>query len=436
MYKDMRQKGFSYETIKNKMKEHQSTWPEAIWNADAKVKYLDIYLTDEGKYFEMCQGDKSSQRDWWLFNTFKYRDSKYQCGDSEEYTAFFRAYAPADMTVTPYQHLWSRVDYTDTYPVTKRGKRNVPVTLEDPLDTASDTEIWLRSADRMASFGDLSSYIPDTVKFAPATKLQELILGSSREGYQNHKLSSVELGNNRLITYINVENCINLITPINLSLCYNLETVKAKGSALTSITFPVGGHLTTLELPATFTNLTLRNQHGIENFSMESYDLINTLWIDDTPGLPIEEILLNTPKLDRVRIVNTTWDVSSEENLRTIFEKLKTCGGIDANGNNTLDGIAVVTGRVNIDSISNELLEELNEVFPELIVYVNGQAQFFIRYINHNGEILYKYVATNGDNVIDPIANGLIETPKIEASEDTKWEFKEWSNLPTNIQKP
>lgn len=437
MYDELRQSDkFAYNVIKEKMKNHQSVWPEAIWNADAKVKYLDIYLTDGEKYFEMCQGDKSAQRDWWLFNAFKYRDSKYQCGDSNEQSAFFRAYAPADMTVTPYQHLWSRVDYTDTYPVTKRGKRNVPVTLKNPLDTASDTEIWLRSADRMASFGDLSSYIPDTVKLASAVKLQEVILGSSEEGYQNHKLSSVELGNNRLISYINVENCINLISPINLSLCYNLETVKAKGSALTSITFPIGGHLTTLELPATFTNLTLRNQHGIENFSMESYDLINTLWIDDTPGLPIEEILLNTPKLDRARIVNTTWDVSNEENLRTIFEKLKLCGGIDANGNNTLDGIAVVTGRVNIDSISDKLLEELNEVFPELIVYVNGKAQFFIRYINYNGEVLYKYVATNGDNVIDPIVNNLIETPTVEASEDTKWVFKQWSNLPTNIQKP
>jgi hypothetical protein len=87
------------------------------------------------------------------------------------------------MIVTPYQHLWPRVDYTDTYPVTERGKRNVPVTLKNPLDTASDTEIWLRSADRMASFGDLSGYIPDTVKLASAVKLQEVILGSSEEGY-------------------------------------------------------------------------------------------------------------------------------------------------------------------------------------------------------------------------------------------------------------
>jgi hypothetical protein len=87
------------------------------------------------------------------------------------------------MIVTPYQHLWPRVDFTDTYPVTKRSKRNVPNLLKNPLDTASDTEIWLRSADRMASFGDLSSYQPDTVKFASAVKLQEIILGSSEEGY-------------------------------------------------------------------------------------------------------------------------------------------------------------------------------------------------------------------------------------------------------------
>lgn len=169
---------------------------------------------------------------------------------------------------------------------------------------------------------------------------------------------------------------------------------------------------------------------------MESYELINTLWIDDTPNLPIEEMLLNTPKLDRVRIVNTEWDVSDEATLRTIFEKLKTCGGIDANGNNTIDGFAVVTGRVNIDSISNEFLEELNEAFPELIVYVNGEAKFFIRYINLNGEVLYKYIATTGDNVIDPVKTGLIDLPSVEETEDTKWAFKEWSNLPTNIQKP
>ena len=150
-------------------------------------------------------------------------------------TASFRAYSPEDMTVTPYQHLWPRVDFTDSYPVTQRSKRNVPNLMKCPIDTASDTEIFIRSSDRISSFGDLSNFKPDTVKFGSATKLREVILGSNAEGYTNHKLTSVELGNNKLLDYLNVENCINLVKAIDLSNCVNLETVKAKGSSLTSL---------------------------------------------------------------------------------------------------------------------------------------------------------------------------------------------------------
>jgi hypothetical protein len=169
---------------------------------------------------------------------------------------------------------------------------------------------------------------------------------------------------------------------------------------------------------------------------MESYDLINTLWIDDTPGLPIEELLLNTPKLDRVRIVNTNWTVSNEENLRTIFNKLKTCGGLDANGNNTVDNMAVVTGQLHIGSISDALLEEINEYFKELIIFVEGKARFFIRYLNGDNTLLYKYAVSTGDDAINPIEEGIIETPTLEGTEDTRYKFNRWSNLPTNIQGP
>lgn len=436
MYDKLRTSGkFSYEIINNLMNEHQDKcWPEAIWNEDAKLKYLDVYLTDGEEYFDMCQGNKRTQREWWLFNTFKYRDSKYRTGDAQKIVASFRAYAPNDMTITPFQHLWPRVDFTDSYPITQRAKRNTPTLLKNPLDNASDTEIFIRSADRISSFGDLSQYKPDTVKFGPAAKLQEVILGSGIEGYQNHKLTSVELGNNTQLTYLNVENCINLVKAIDLSNCFNLETVKAKGSALTSLTFPMGGHLTTLDLPDTFTNLTIRNQHGISSFQMAGYDLLNTLWVDDTPNLPIENILLNSPKLDRVRLVNITWKATNESILKIIFEKLKKCGGIDANGNNT--EMAVLTGYVEIDEISDEFLEELNETFKELIVIVNGKTRFFLRYVNWNNELLYKYAISQGDNAIDPVATGLIEIPVRANTEDTKYEYREFSNMQTNIQGP
>ena len=436
MYDKLRTTGkFSYEVINTKMNEHQSKcWPEALWNEDAKLKYLDVYLTEGEEYFDMCQGNKRTQREWWLYNTFKYRDSKYRTGDAQKMTASFRAYSPEDITITPYQHLWPRVDFTDSYPVTQRSKRNIANLLKCPIDTASDTEIFIRSSDRISSFGDLSNFKPDTVKFGSATKLREVILGSNAEGYTNHKLTSVELGNNKLLDYLNVENCINLVKAIDLSNCVNLETVKAKGSSLTSLQFPMGGHLTNLELPGTFTNLTIRNQHGIQNFSMESYDNLNTLWIDDTPNIPIENILLNSPKLDRVRLVNLTWSVTNEDILKIIFNKLKSCGGIDANGNNT--ETAVVTGYITIDAISDEFLEELNETFKELIVIVNGKTRFFLRYVNWNNDLLYKYAISQGDNAIDPIATGLIGAPTHEGTDDTHYTYRELSNMQTNIQGP
>ena len=60
MYDKLRTTGkFSYEVINAKMNEHQSKcWPEALWNEDAKLKYLDVYLTEGEEYFDMCQGNK------------------------------------------------------------------------------------------------------------------------------------------------------------------------------------------------------------------------------------------------------------------------------------------------------------------------------------------------------------------------------------------
>ena len=39
--------------------------------------YIDTYISTGKDYLFMLQGDKKAQRDWWLYNAFKYRDSKY-----------------------------------------------------------------------------------------------------------------------------------------------------------------------------------------------------------------------------------------------------------------------------------------------------------------------------------------------------------------------
>ena len=434
MYNELRSTGkFSYDIIRDKINNHQSVWPEVIWNEDSFVKYLQPFLIGSQDNLEMLQGNKQAQRDWWLFNAFRYRDSKYQCGDSQSNYITLRCYAVGDIELTPYSHIWPRIKY-GSVTVTERGKKNNKYTMVCHLDKMDDTEVYIYSADRISDIGDLSHLEVGYADFSMATKLQSILLGSHEDEYQNTKLFSLNVGNNELLTTVNVENCIALIDPVDMSGCHGLEVFKAKGSSLTSVGLPNGGHLRVLELPATITNLTIQNQKGIETLDMEGYESLTTLRIENTPNIPIEMIINNATSLDRVRLTGISWNAENEDTLKTTITKLKSCIGMDAIGNNTTK--AVVSGRVCVDSISNDFLEEINDYFPELIVVVDGVAKFFMRYVNYNNKLLYRYIIDEGQNAIDPIKLGYIQIPVREDTEDAKYEYSHWSELPKNVGKP
>lgn len=422
---------FAYDKIIERFEEHQSVWPETVWNEDAYEKYLEPLLSDkDGSYLAMMQGDKSSQREWWLYNGFRYRDSKYQCGDASNHYITLRCYATGDITVTPYSHIWPRIKY-GSYTVTERGKRNVATTLTCPLDEMNDTEVYIYSADRLADIGDLSGLKVGYANFTPATKLQKLKLGDGSADYQNTNLTEVYVGNNELLTELDVRNCVNLKQAVDVSDCASIERIYADGSSVTAILLPVGGKVKHLELPNTVTNFTIRNHKQFETLDIAGYDSLTTLRVENTPNVPIEDIIINAPKLERVRLLGLEWTATSEENLQAMINKLEACGGLDASTGNT--DKAVVNGRVNIGSISGELLDHIYETFPELIVVVNGEVNYVVRYVDVNGTIIYKQLVAEGDNAVDPVEAGLIDAPIKEGGEDIGYTFSGWSNLPTNI---
>lgn len=434
MYVTLRSgKKFAYDVINSKMADHQATWPEVLWNEDAKKKWLSPYINQKIDHLDMLQGDKKAQRDWWLFNDFRYRDSKYQCGDANTNYITLRAYDIANITVTPYADIWPRIKYGSNV-TTVRGKRNNSYELECTLDKMNDTEIYIYSADRIASVGDLSSLKVGMADFAAATKLTEVIVGNGDDDYENPNLYSLSVGNNELLTLINVQNCTNPeFVNLDASGCHGLETVLAKNTKLTGINLPNGGHLHTLELPATIANLTIQNQKNLTTMNLASQENISTLHIENTPGLDIENLILNSPKLNRVRLTSVEWTATSEAKLRETVEKLANCAGLDASGANTAQ--AVVTGRVHVDSITEEFLQSINDLFPELVVVVNGVAKFYIRYFNYDYTLLHRYIAVEGTAAIDPIEAGYIDQPKREDTEDTRSSWRGWSELPTEIHK-
>lgn len=422
---------FGYDTVAKRFATHQAVWPETVWNEDAWEKYLEPLENDnDGSYLTMLQGSKSSQREWWLFNAFRYRDSKYQCGDASSEFITLRCYAVGDITVTPYSHIWPRIKY-GSYTVTERGKRNTETTLVCPLDTMDDTEVYIYSADRIASIGDLSAMQVGYANFSMATKLQSLKLGDGASTYENTRLTELYVGNNELLTTLDVQNCVALSMAVDLSGCVGIQTIKAKGSAATGFTLPVGGKLATLELPETITNLTIRDQSQFTTLDMDGYTALTTLRIENTPNVPLETIINGAANLNRVRLIGVEWDATSEVSLQTTIDKLETCIGMDASGNNT--AAAVVTGRVNVPSISSALLTEINEAFPELVVVANGEPQYLIRFLDYDNSVLYRQVVAEGGDAVNPVTAGYITAPTRTGTEDSGYAFRDFGTLPTNV---
>lgn len=90
---------------------------------------------------------------------------------------------------------------------------------------------------------------------------------------------------------------------------------------------------------------------------------------------------------------------------------------------------AVLTGRVHVDAISDESLEEINTAFPELIVVVAGMPKFFIRYLDWDNTLLYRYIANEGSAAIEPVAANLITEPKKESTDQYTFTWTGWDKV-------
>lgn len=163
-------------------------------------------------------------------------------------------------------------------------------------------------------------------------------------------------------------------------------------------------------------------------------DNLTTLRIENSPGLDIEDYILNSPNLDRVRITGVEWTATNEVALKQTIDKLKDCIGMDANGDNT--DLAAVSGRVYVDSISDTLLEDINDTFPELVVVAGGAAKFFVRYVNYDNTLLYRYIVSEGEAAINPITAGYISQPVRPDTETATYRYVGWSEIPSSVNKP
>ena len=398
MYQSLRSTGkLSYEVVEQMFEEHQGKWPEAIFNEDAWFKYL-APLVEKGNasYLSMLQGSKAEQRKWWLYNRFRYIDSKYNAGDSLTDVITVRGYAKANITIEPYADVYASVKY-GSYLVQARSARNSQTTLVCPLDNVNDTEIYIYSASQLASVGDLSGLMVGYADFSKAVKLQSLKIGDVSSSYSNGNLTELYLGNNELLRTIDVRNCPNLSQAVDISGCQNIEHIYFEGTTITGIDLPKGGIIKTLHLPGTLANLSIIGHSGITDFVLPGVENLSTCRLENTGnGIDTKALLLSLPTGCRVRIIGFDWTVANETELTAIKTKLDTMRGLNESGGN--EDTAQMLGTIHIGTVTGATLKLLKDSYPDITVsYTNITSKCY--FMNYDGSrTLYTATVTNGGN--------------------------------------
>lgn len=400
MYQSLRSTGaWSYDKVEKAFEEHQRKWGEAIFNEDAWFKYLQPLVEQgTGAYLAMLQGSKEEQRKWWLYNRFRYLDSKYNAGDALSDVIQLRGYAKADVSVVPYADIYAAVKY-GSYLVQTRAERNKSYTLTCPLDNVNDTEIYIYSSSQLASVGDLSGLKVGFADFSNATKIQNIKIGDSASSYSNGNLNELYLGNNVLLRTLDVRNCPNLgqgdMKSVDISGCSNIENVYFDGTTITGLSLPNGGILKVLHLPATVTNLTIRNQTAITDFTMPSYANISTLWLENVSSVIDEIAILKAiPASARVRLIGFYFEAADADEIDELFALFDTMRGLDEYGNN-MDSIQL-SGTIHTESLTGAQIATYNERYPYVTVTADHTTSYLYYYNYDGSELLYTEAVYDG----------------------------------------
>jgi len=416
----------SYNVVNDLFESHQGMWSEAIYNEDGYRKSIEPYvLNGDTLYLPMLQGKKEQQRKWWLYNRFRYLDSKYNTGTSMTNRITMRAHAQANIKLTSYVNMYGHVYYNSEM-VEHRMYRGQEYEFVWAASGAEDAVIGINDADMLTSLGDLSSLMVELIDISKATHLTSLKIGDATEGYINKNFNSITLGNNVLLKSLDLRNCTNLTQSVDASGCINIEEIYCDGTSIASLSAPNGGNLKVLHLPSTITNLTLRNQTVLTDFTIPSYENITTLRLENNSSAIDTLAILNAIHANsRVRVLGFKMEVESSDEILALFDHLDTMRGIDENGNN-LD-TAQVSGEIFIDTITGAEMAEILGRYNDVKIKYN-RLTCNLTFCNYDGSIIKTVQVYNGS---DGVYDG--EVPSRAETTTELYTFVGWSKTQNNV---
>jgi len=434
MYQRIRKDNtLSYDSVLSILNgEHSDLWAETVYNEDGQFKYIDPLLEDgNGAYLYAAQGSRSEHRKWWLFNRFRYMDSRFDTGDFKDDFLTMRLYTPsgdlavtpdADFTIEPFASQYIQAKW-GSYISHRRVRQGEITTFQAPAIVFNDTETIIYGASYIRSIGDLSGKYAGTIDVSKATKLTELLIGSGVDGYQNTNLQTLHVGNNKMLRKIDVRNCPNLKQPLDLSGCDNIEEIYAQGTGITGVELRDGGIVKRLHLPASVTNLRLVSQKELTFSFLTFEDASNlvSLRIEGCPNINGYELSKLTGSLQILRLIGIN---ATDVDLQHL-SSLARMKGIDENG--FVINTAVITGQIHVTTAHESLLAAVQAAFPNLTITYNNYV------LDPTRTITIKRAANNSNLVgVDISVNGVVYTTNAQGQVVLK--TSEALNIVVNVE--
>lgn len=448
MYRNLRaSKAWSYEEIERRFEAHQAIWPEAIFNEDAYVKYLtplvDPVTVDEetgnliktDRYLTMLQGSKKEQRKWWLYNRFRYLDSKYDTGNASSNIINIRFFNEGVLKFKMAIPGYAAVSFGGgTTPAIARVDAGEEVSFPYVAPTGvTEMETWIHSGNLVTDISDLSVFYPNECDFSKATLLRRLKIGDDTEGYSNTNLTTLNVQNSPLLEYLDVRNCPRLGITLNLENSPRLAEAYFDGTAITGVDLADGCIIETLHLPSTVTALTLLNLSKLSEFVIPDYSNITRLMLAnmDMTVVPLMDILEEIPANSQVNIQGLYLELQDSEAINEFYDLLDTMTGFTRERNSATgewvyhsEERANVSGEIHTAVLTGEEIEVLNDRYPYIRVTAN-HTTCYLYYYNYDGtELLYTETVLDGGNGV------YAGQPTRTADPRYTYTFAGWSTVP------
>ena len=430
----------------------------AIVNRDMEYKYSDPWTdgyydyststsnpawvqTQAYKYLQ--RGSRTEQKEAFIYRRSHMLYSKYQCDQYRNNNINFRAgqdVQPANSAITmkATQAMYFGVKYGDTgnnINASEKVAAGVAQTITSTQRIGRSDTVYLYGGTDLTDIGDISDFYPYEIQLQKATKLKNLKIGSDTAGYQNTSLAGLDLSACTLLESINLMGCVGLANPIDFSKNTLIRKIYAGNSIIPYLKLPNGGVLEELKVGAV-NNLTVLNMTGLTTFAYDSLDKLTRLHVENTPNIPVLDILKTrmSSLTDGIRLIGIDVDIGDDTTVLDMLVSNTAKGKyLDNNGILSTDATRYpqITGTVHCGTIGSHLLGEIQSIYPNLTIdYDNLVTQYEVKFVNYDNTVLDTQYVVLGGAAVDPVTREInpIPTPTRPMTASTIYVYKGWDS--------